>query len=539
VWRLRTFGGLALHEVETLAGPSLQRRALALLTLIASVTEAGVSRDKLLLYLWPDSDEEHARNALRQVVHTLRKSLASPELFLGTTDLRLNPAVIDSDLSAFEIALSRAEFEKAAELYRGPFLDGFHLNQALEFEYWADTKRADYASRAAAALERCARDAASRGDLESSAGWWRRLASMEPLNSRVALELMNALVAARDPVAALRHARMHEALVRAELGGQPDAAIAALVERLRTLDVPAAPVPAQPPAGLKPEYTRLLTQLQTELGSRYEVEQERMPREGTTRVFLARDLRHDRRVLVKVLHAGLASALDTGRFLREIDLTARLQHPSILPLLDSGEVKTVVWYVSPFFQGETLRERLCREGRLPLDAARDIARGVGSALDYAHQQGILHRDIRPENILLAGDQALVMNFGLARALDAAASPNLTLTGMLVGTPAYMSPEEARGEPLDSRSDLYGLGCVFHEMITGQPVHSGPTGQAILGKRGSGRKGELEHKEPALSGDLANVLTKALSPDPRDRYPTARELVQARGAHAGAPRRNHL
>jgi serine/threonine protein kinase len=348
----------------------------------------------------------------------------------------------------------------------------------------------------------------------------------------VALELMNALVAARDPAGALRHARIHEALVRAELGGQPDAAVAALVERLRTLGVPAAPVSDQAPAAPKPEpspappQTLLLTQLQTELGSRYEVEQERMPREGTTRVFLARDLRHDRRVLVKVLHAGLASALDTGRFLREIDLTARLQHPSILPLLDSGEVKTAVWYVSPFFQGETLRERLCREGRLPLDTAREIARGVGSALDYAHQQGILHRDIRPENILLAGDQALVMNFGLARALDAATSPKLTATGMLVGAPAYMSPEEARGEPLDSRSDLYGLGCVFHEMITGQPVHSGPTAQAILGKRTSGRARELEHKEPALSGGLANVLTKALSPDPRDRYPTARELVRA-------------
>jgi serine/threonine-protein kinase len=505
---------------------------LALLALLATSPDTGLSRDKLLLYLWPESDEEDARNALRQVLHTLRKSLASPELMLGSTDLRLNPALISSDVADFQAALVRGDVDKAAEIYRGPFLDGFHLGQAPEFELWADTKRGEYASQAAAALEKGARAAAGRGHLEGAVTWWRRLAAQEPLSSRVTLELMKALAAVRDPAAALQHARVHETLVREQLEGAPDPSIAALVDQLRRAEFTAArrredqtplprpePAPATPAGGLR-------ARLQAELATRYVLEQEIEAREGTTRLFLARDLKYDRLVIVKVLHPTLASAVDTERFLREIALMARLQHPNIVPVLDSGETKTHLWYVSPFLEGESLRVRLIREGRLPPGQALWFARGVASALDYAHRQGVIHRDIRPETILLIGDQALVTNFGVARALDVGAGPNLTATGILMGAPAYMSPEQARGGRIDARSDIYSLGCVTQEMITGRSVHSGPTPQAILARRISGGVPEVQDPGPTVAGSTGKVISKALASDPADRYSTAKEFLQA-------------
>jgi DNA-binding SARP family transcriptional activator len=518
---------LALQGGEGAADPGIQRRGLALLALLAGSPDTALSRDKLLLYLWPEGDEGDARNALRQVLHTLRKALAAPELLLGSTDLRLNPSLISSDVADFQAALSRADFERAADLYRGHFLDGFHLGQSAEFELWVDTKRGEYASQAGAALEKGARAAASRGDLGEAVTWWRRLAGLEPLSSRVTLELMNALVAVRDPAAALQHARVHEALVREQLEASPDPSIAALVDQLRRADstagprmreqtsVPSAERGATTPAG------SLWARLQPELATRYVMEQEILPREGTTRLFLARDLRYERQVIVKVLHPSLASAVDTERFLREIALMARLQHPNIVPVLDSGETRSHLWYVAPYLEGESLRIRLTLKVQLPLRQALGFGRGVALGLDYAHRQGVVHRDIRPETILLVGDQALVTNFGVARALNVAAGPNLTATGMLMGAPAYMSPEQIRGGRVDPRSDVYSLGCVIQEMITGQAVHSGPTPQAILVRR-LGR----QDPKPSLPGDTGEIIGKALADDPEGRYSTATELLQA-------------
>src|SRR5256712_10678544 len=177
-------------------------------------------------------------------------------------------------------------------------------------------------------------------------------------------------------------------------------------------------------------------------------------------VYLARDLKHDRRVALKVLHAELAAALGQERFHREIMLAARLQHPHILTVLDSGESAGRLWFTMPFIEGESLRDRLNREKQLPVEDALRIAREAADALDYAHQHGIVHRDIKPENILLAGRHALVADFGIARALGAADGQKLTETGMALGTPAYMSPEQAGGErDLDARTDIYSLATV--------------------------------------------------------------------------------
>ena len=211
----------------------------------------------------------------------------------------------------------------------------------------------------------------------------------------------------------------------------------------------------------------LLDRLRPALADRYEIDRE-VGRGGMATVFRARDVRHDRTVALKVLHPELAEALGAERFLREVRITARLAHPHILPLLDSGAADGLLFYVMPFVEGETLRERIRREGELPVDEALRYVREAAEALGYAHSLGIVHRDVKPENILLQGGHALIADFGIARAMDDTAQP-LTYTGVSMGTPMYMSPEQAHGSAgVDARSDQYSLGCVAYELLTGEP-----------------------------------------------------------------------
>ena len=226
----------------------------------------------------------------------------------------------------------------------------------------------------------------------------------------------------------------------------------------------------------------LRSRLQPALADRYGIERE-VGRGGMATVFLAHDLKHDRQVALKVLHPELAASLGPERFLREIQVAARLNHPHIVPLHDSGQAGDLLYYVMPYVDGESLRQRLIRDKQLPVDDALDIARDVAAALDYAHRQGVVHRDIKPENVMLHEGEALVTDFGIAKAVTAAADENLTQTGSAVGTPAYMSPEQAAGEAeLDGRSDVYSLGCMVYEMLAGSAPFTGPTAQAIITKR---------------------------------------------------------
>src|SRR5207253_2202034 len=228
-----------------------------------------------------------------------------------------------------------------------------------------------------------------------------------------------------------------------------------------------------------PRLTDPLARLQAALADRYTIERE-LGRGGMATVYLAQDRKHHRQVAVKVLKPDLAAALGPERFLREIDTAARLNHPHILPLHDSGEAEGFLFYIMPYVEGETLRNRLDGAGQLPLAEAVQITREVADALSYAHSHDVVHRDIKPENILLEAGHAVVSDFGIARAITAAGGEKLTGTGIAVGTPAYMSPEQAAASArVDERSDIYSLGCVLYQMLAGELPFTGPSAESIV------------------------------------------------------------
>ena len=290
------------------------------------------------------------------------------------------------------------------------------------------------------------------------------------------------------------------------------------------------------------------------LADRYRIERE-LGQGGMATVYLAEDLKHHRKVAIKVLRPELAAALGADRFLREIETTASLRHPHILPLFDSGAIPLtphpsrltpdpssstpqLLYYVMPFVDGESLRSRLDREKQLPIDDALQVAREVADALSYAHAHGVIHRDIKPENILLESGHAVVADFGIARAINAASGEKLTETGMAIGTVQYMSPEQAAGQQdLDGRSDLYALGCVLYEMLAGQAPFTGPTVESIIHQHLVANPPPITQLRPAVPADVAAALQRALAKTPADRFnPVAQfaSALQPRAVDATAP-----
>ncbi len=259
------------------------------------------------------------------------------------------------------------------------------------------------------------------------------------------------------------------------------------------------------------------------LGDRYRVERE-LGTGATATVFLAHDLRYQRRVAVKLFRPEVAEALGHERFVREIALAATLNHPHILPLLDSGEVDGLMFYVMPAVEGESLRERLTRVGMFPIEEVLQVARDVAVALDYAHGRGVVHRDIKPENILLPSGTAVVADFGIAKMLNSGAGGNsLTRPGFAVGTVAYMSPEQASLGEVDGRSDIYALGCVVFEMLAGRPPFTGSV-RSVVAAHFTEPVPSLHRLRAEVASPIEAVVERALAKDPADRYPTATAFV---------------
>ncbi len=278
-----------------------------------------------------------------------------------------------------------------------------------------------------------------------------------------------------------------------------------------------------------------LSRLTAALADRYRLEQE-LGAGGMATVYLAEDLKHGRKVAIKVLRPELAAVIGAERFVREIRTIAALQHPHILGLIDSGEVDGTAYYVMPFVEGESLRDRLGREKQLPIADAVRIATEVASALDYAHRHGVIHRDIKPENILLHDGQALVADFGIALAASKTGGSRMTETGMSLGTPHYMSPEQAMGErEITARSDVYALGCVTYEMLSGEPPFSGPTAQAIVAKVLTEEPRPLLPKRHTVPRHIEAAVLTALEKLPADRFASALEFAEALGNASLMPR----
>jgi serine/threonine-protein kinase len=266
--------------------------------------------------------------------------------------------------------------------------------------------------------------------------------------------------------------------------------------------------------------------------SRYDVEQI-VGQGGMATVYRARDLRHERTVAIKVLRPELAASLGPERFLREIRITAQLDHPHVLPLLDSGSAEGLLYYVMPFVDGESVRDRLMRDGPLPVVEAVRIAREVADALDHAHAHGIVHRDIKPENVLLANRHARVADFGIARAVSSAGT-GLTDVGLAVGTPQYMSPEVASGEQADARSDIYQLGCLLYEMLVGEPPFVGPTAQAVLAMHVTRAVPSAGARRRDLPPAVDAVIRKAMGKAPGDRWSSGAAFAAALGGEGATP-----
>ncbi|MEO8227717.1 MAG: serine/threonine-protein kinase, partial [Gemmatimonadota bacterium] len=266
--------------------------------------------------------------------------------------------------------------------------------------------------------------------------------------------------------------------------------------------------------------------LTTALADRYRIERE-LGQGGMATVYLAEDLRHDRKVAVKVLRPELAAVIGAERFLSEIKTTANLQHPHILPLFDSGAADSFLFYVMPYVDGESLRDRLTREKQLPIADAVRIAKEVSSALDYAHRRGIIHRDIKPENIMLQDGSALVADFGIALAASKAGSTRMTETGMSLGTPSYMSPEQAMGErEITARSDVYALGAMTYEMLVGDPPFSGSTAQAIVAKVLTEKPAPPSRARDTVPDAVEDAVLTALAKLPADRWASAAAFAAA-------------
>src|SRR5690242_11570734 len=519
---LRMLGRLSLtgadgREVRTLLG---QPRRFALLAYLAAATPSGFHRrDSLLALFWPELDQEHARTALRQALRVLRAALGSGVVVgRGDEDLGLDVGQVWSDVAAFDRALAAGERLEAMDLYRGPLLEGFFIADAPDFERWLEGARArlqDAAARAALALvEQCE----SRGNLTTAARWARRAVALTPHDETLLRRLIALLDHHGDRAGALEAYEAFALKLAEDYAAEPAAETRALVAAVRAREraVPTVPLLAMD----------LVARLRTGLAGRYRIERE-LARGRTATVVLAHDLRHDRAAAIKVLHPELAAAVGPERFLREIQFAARLDHPHIVPLHDSGEADGLLYFVMPYVVGESLRDRLDRERQLPIADALGIAGDVADALGYAHGLGVVHRDIKPENILLADGRALVADFGIARAITAGGTERLTETGIALGTPAYMSPEQATEDgEVDGRSDVYALGCVVYEMLAGTPPFTGPTAQAILARHAVDPVAPIRTVRDTLAESIEAAVLKALAKVPADRFPSAVAFAHA-------------
>ena len=502
----RVLGGLELRADDGRELHSLlaQPKRVALLSYLCIARPHGFHRrDKLLGLLWPEADQAHSRNSLRNALHVLRRSLG-PNAILsrGDEDVCADPAVVTCDALQFGDALQHGAADEAVRLYRGDLMPGFFIGGAPEFERWVETERDRFREMAGRAARLSAERLAAGGNWSGAVRAARHAAELTDSDERVIRRLIELLDSIGDRAGALRVYTAFSERLASDYAISPSRETQALVARVRAELSSAAPsprqpagaptTPHQPPAGRPtPEITGYV--IERELG-----------RGGMATVYLAHDLKHERLVAIKLLRPEVSALIGTSRFLAEIGIAAQLQHQHIVPLFDSGTTGDLPYYVMPFVEGESLREILTNERKVGIDAALRIVREVAEALDHAHARGIVHRDVKPENILIANGHAMVADFGVAHAIATSARDDLASTDFVVGTPRYTSPELASGGgPPSAQSDVYSLGRILDEMLAGSA--------------------------PPM---LDRVIRRALATAPAERFASAGELA-ARATSAAA------
>jgi DNA-binding SARP family transcriptional activator/tRNA A-37 threonylcarbamoyl transferase component Bud32 len=544
----RVLGPLELKgpDGEDLLSVLSQPKRVALLAYLALATGQGFRRrDTIIGIFWPDLDQDRARGALRKSLYFLRRSVGEEALKgRGDEEVALNRAEVACDVVDFEDALKEDERERALELYRGDLLEGLFISGSPEFERWLDGERERLREMAARAAWALAHRYLSSGRVTDGERMGQRALALVPTDENEVQRFIKGLTDAGDRAAAVRFYEKFARELKELLDLRPAAETRTLVKRIRdTLGTPvpppapsrpsppAAPTPPSPvatpasPSGSPPK-TELFHRVKGALSHRYGIERE-IGRGAMATVFLAEDPKHRRKVALKVLDPELAEALGADRFLREIEIAANLTHPHILPLFDSGEANGLLYYVMPFVEGESLRSRLEREKQLPVADAAAITREVASALAFAHEKGVIHRDVKPANILLEAGHAVLADFGIAHAVALAGETRQTRSGVSLGTPAYMSPEQSTGETdLDGRSDQYALGCVLYEMLAGDQPFRGPTGESVARQHLTRDPHAITDLRPSVPEEIASALHRAMEKAPSDRFSGMRGFADA-------------
>jgi serine/threonine-protein kinase len=529
---------------------------LALLALLAAAGRRGMSRDKVLGYLWPDADEEQGRQGLYQALHVIRRSFGPTVIIGGTTSLQLNPESVSSDVADFTDAIAARGYERAVDAYGGAFLDGLALDGSSEFDRWVDAERARYARDYASALGTLAAAAAGRRDFLGAVRWWRRLAAAEPVSTSAAVGLIEALVAAGDRAGALQSAQVHASLVRSELETEPDAAVTAWVARLKagvssaTAGVLAGAggavgggvAPAAPGAGsgagdwrisgglsapaAAAERTR--ERLARALASRYIVER-RVTVGSVIATYAAADVRDRSPVELHVVHPHVAAHVSAENFVDIVRRAAALDDARLLRMLDGGATEEIVYFVTAPAGGVTVRDRLARGGALPIPEAVAVSHAVASALATLHAHNLTHGDLRPKHIHLMPPDAVLSGYAVPQALVPLANDNMaaTDTAVTIGAPAYMSPEQlADGARPNARSDIYSFGCIVYEVLTGEPPFGAAGGSAAAARKLTQPAPSPRAARESVSEGMDAIVRTCLARVPADRFPSGIELAEA-------------
>jgi serine/threonine protein kinase/DNA-binding SARP family transcriptional activator len=543
VIRLHTLGSIELqsHDGEQLSGVIAQPKRLALLAYLALARPFGFHRrDRLFAMFWPEQDDAHARDSLNQAIRFLRQSLgADAVVSRGAEEIGLDRAQVWCDALEFQTKVDGGRPDDAMALYRGELLAGFFVADARGFEEWVEGERAQLRDQASRAARAVAEREEAVGNLTQALRWGRLEFNLSTGDERALRRWLRMLARAGDRAGAMQAYEDFARRLREHYEADPSPETQAVVETIRREVRKPATVARPPVVAAVPSRQQTQPLESTRAASSgvftrgwYVVARE-IGAGGMATVYLTHDVRHSRWVVMKVLRPEIAVALGVEGFLREIRIAAALQHPHIVPVFDSGAIDGRLYFVMPFIDGESLRARLEREGRLPLGEALRIAREVANALAYAHQQGVVHRDIKPENILLTGEpgatdsHALIADFGIARAIaQTGAEERLTQAGVVVGSPAYMSPEQAAGDMVDGRSDVYSLGCVLHEMLVGRPPFAGASSRVVIMRHFAEPAPMLRTLRPEVPESVEAAVMRALAKTAADRHETAATFAAA-------------